>query len=284
MHRGAISPNGDRNTFRWADAITDAILPPPVTELTSSLLLFAALLGTAWGCLHLQRLLPEHHRSRETADFVRLVITMLITFAALVLGLMTTSVKADFDGVADDVRTFATQIIDLNRLLVEYGPETAATRTLLRDYTAAAVTTTWTDETPPNPKPSVGSAALGQMLTNIGKQLLALETTDPTRQSLATEARARFDAVLQRRWKLVEDGNGEPASPFYAIMVLWLIIIFASFGLTAPRNMLVFVTVTMCAASLASVVFVILDLGTPFTGFFVVPSAPLRAAILTLSQ
>ena len=262
-------------------------------ELASALILFVVLLGTTWGCMHLQGLLPEHHRSLETADFVRLVITMLVTFAAIVLGLMTTSAKAEFDSVADDVRTFATQIVDLNRLLIEYGPETAAPRSLLRDYTAAVVATTWHDEAPLPNTPmltssptdhSIGNATMARMLTEVGRQLLEVGSTHQPQQRLAAEARARFDALLQRRWKLIEDAHGEAPSPFDAIMVFWLIVIFAAFGLTAPRNMLVLVTIVMCAASLASVVFVILDLATPFDGFFVVPSESLRDALVALNR
>ncbi len=264
-----------------------------MTEIDYALLLFVVLVGSAWGCMKLQRLLPEHHRSRETFDFVRLVITMLVTFAALVLGLLTTSVKANFDRVADDVRGYATQIIDLNRMLVAYGPETQPIRYLLRDYTAAAVATTWTGETaPPNaPDPPqapsdefMENSALGQMLNEVGTQLFALDPPDAMHQRLAAQARARFDTLVQLRWKLIEEAAGETAGPLYLIMALWLTVIFASFGLTAPRNMLVFIIVALCAGSLASVEFVILDLGTPFGGLFVVSSLPLRDAIVHLSQ
>jgi hypothetical protein len=49
-----------------------------MTEIAYSLLLFLLLIGSAWTCMKLQRLLKEHHRSRETGDFVRLVVIMLV--------------------------------------------------------------------------------------------------------------------------------------------------------------------------------------------------------------
>jgi hypothetical protein len=264
-----------------------------MTEIAYALLLFVLLIGSAWTCLKLQRLLPEHHRSRETGDFVRLVVTMLVTFAALVLGLLTTSVKDHFDGVADDIRGYATEIIDLNRLLVAYGPETIPARALLRTYTAAAVATTWPAEPPP-PNAVIPARAptdkfmqnstMGRMLTEVGAELYALDPADPVHQRLAAQARARFDTLVQRRWKLIEEASGETAGPLYSVMVVWLMVIFASFGLTAPRNMLVMIITVMCAASLASAEFVILDLSTPFSGIFVVPSLPLRDAITHLDQ
>jgi hypothetical protein len=264
-----------------------------MTELGYSLLLFVLLVGVARAGIALQPLLPEHHRSRETSDFVRLVITMLVTFAALVLGLLTTEVKANFDSVGDDIRGYAIQIIDLNRLLVAYGPPAAPARGLLRDYTAAAIATTWTDENPPpnapRPPPDphdqfMENSTLGRTLTEVGAQLLALDPADPVHQRLAEQARSRFDNLVQRRWKLIEEASGETVGPLYMVMVLWLTVIFASFGLTAPRNKLVLIIIVMCAASLASVEFVILDLSTPFSGVFVVPSLPMRDAIAHLSE
>ena len=48
--------------------------------------------------------------------------------------------------------------------------------------------------------------------------------------------------------------------------------------------MLSFITIGLGALSIASVVFVILDLDTPFSGLFMVSSAPMRAALAHLSR
>jgi len=52
-------------------------------------LLFLILLGSGALGLFVRPLLSETHRSRETTDFVQLVVTMLVTFVAVVLGLLT---------------------------------------------------------------------------------------------------------------------------------------------------------------------------------------------------
>ena len=70
-----------------------------MSELSGAAILLLILLGgSALGVL-VQPFLSEHHRSQETTDLIRLVVTMLVTFAALVLGLLTSSVKASFDTV-----------------------------------------------------------------------------------------------------------------------------------------------------------------------------------------
>ncbi len=61
-------------------------------------------------------------------------------------------------------------------------------------------------------------------------------------------------------------------------------IVFASFGLSAPQNLLSYVTIMLGALSIASVIFVMLDLDTPFSGLFMVSSQPMRDALAQLSR
>ncbi|HET6184388.1 MAG TPA: hypothetical protein VFA03_12435 [Acetobacteraceae bacterium] len=257
-------------------------------ELLYSVLLFLLLVGAAWGCILIQPLLRPHHRSPDTADFVRLVVTMMVTFAAVALGLLITTAKANFDSVSDDMRGYAVQIIELNRLMRVYGPETDEARQLLKTYTAAAIATTWPNETPPPgaiaPPPSPGDAlientTLGRMLSQIGTLLAGLRPETPLQTQIAAAARAHFDVLLQRRWKLIEEAPGRVSAPFYGIMALWMVMVFASFGLVAPRNALVAALIVLCGLSIASAEFIVLEMNTPFSGLIQIPSAPLRAAL-----
>src|SRR5271166_3316127 len=117
-----------------------------MTELREAAILLMILLGGSAIGMTIRPFLSERHRGRETTDLVRLVITMLVTFAALVLGLLTSSVKASFDVVDNDLRSFSINLIQLDRLLHQYGSETDAARSLLRSYTAAAIASTWPTE------------------------------------------------------------------------------------------------------------------------------------------
>ncbi len=56
-------------------------------------------------------------------------------------------------------------------------------------------------------------------------------------------------------------------------------IVFAVFGVIAPRNVVVYVTIVLCALSFSSAIFFILELDTPVDGFIYVSSEPLRDAL-----
>ena len=62
-------------------------------------------------------------------------------------------------------------------------------------------------------------------------------------------------------------------------MTGWLVIVFAVFGVIAPRNLVVYVTILLCALSFSSAIFFILELDTPIDGFIYVSSDVLRDAL-----
>ncbi|HXC90226.1 MAG TPA: hypothetical protein VNV18_08680 [Stellaceae bacterium] len=267
-----------------------------MTELgNAGILLLILLGGSALGML-IRPFLSERHRGRETTELIQLVMTMLVTFAALVLGLLTSSVKASFDTVDNDLRGLSVQLIQLDRSLRQYGSEADPARALLRSYTAAAIASTWTEEPRPpgdyypkqvSPPPASGSieaVSLGDILTRVETDIRGFEPEDPMHRRLALTCINQFELLMRARWKLVEEAHGSVSMPFYVVLAFWLVIIFASFGLSAPRNVLSYVTIVLGALSIASVIFVILDLDTPFSGVFMVSSQPLRDALAQLSR
>ena len=72
--------------------------------------------------------------------------------------------------------------------------------------------------------------------------------------------------------------------PFLIVLVFWLAIIFASFGLFAPANATVIAAFFVCALSVSGALFLILQLDRSFEGLIQVSSAPLRAALAQLGQ
>ncbi|WP_250489921.1 hypothetical protein [Caballeronia sp. INML2] len=260
-----------------------------MTEIQSAVLVFILLLASTGLGAIVRPLLPEEHKAQETVQLVQLLVGMLVTFAALVLGLLTASAKTVFDSTNSDMRSYATSIIELDRAMRDYGADLDHARELLRSYTAAAVASTWPNEPrPPGDYPNVESSTktdslasktFGAILGNAQREVRMLHPHDEYHRELAAEAAARFEQLIALRWKLVEEAQGSISYPFDRILVGWLLIIFLCFGLIAPRNALSLVTIMLGALSIASAVLVILDLDTPFTGPIMIGSQPMRDAI-----
>ena len=84
------------------------------------------------------------------------------------------------------------------------------------------------------------------------------------------------DELTHTRLLLAEQAASSIQAPFLLVLVLWLGIIFASFGLFAPRNGTVYAVIALSALSLSTAVFLILELDQPFAGTIRISDAPLQ--------
>jgi hypothetical protein len=265
--------------------------PARLRETALALLVFALLCASTGAGFFVRPRLPEHHRVRETTELMHVTIGLLATFAALVLGLLTASVKQAYDGSAHDRQAYSLRLVLLDQSLRDYGPETAAARGQIHSYTAAVIASTWPDEPPPtgvqypdtSHMPRVGaSPVLASLMDRIGVEIARLKPSDSVQQELEAICLNRYHDAANARLSVIEDARNELFEPFYQVLVFWLMIIFGCFGLVAPRNSLSATTIILCAVSLSSVIFVILDLSTPYEGFFSIPSTTMRSALATM--
>jgi len=90
--------------------------------------------------------------------------------------------------------------------------------------------------------------------------------------------------MAQTRWILFSQKGSSIPTAFLVIMVAWLAIILASFGLFAPRNATALVTLLVCALAVSSAIFLILELDRPFDGMIQISSAPVRNALAQLGR
>lgn len=260
-----------------------------MSEAITAILLCLLLLGSSAVGLLLQGRLAERHRGRDTVEAVRLVISILVTFTALVLGLLTSSAKTAFDEFGNRMLGYSIDMIELDQRLREYGDATIPQRALLRAYVAAAIADTWRDEPPPSGSyPTKIKAAVagslegeetGALMARLDASIRTLEPTDEAHRKLADLLAARIAHALELRWRLIETANPTISWPLVSLMTSWLVMIFAVFGLSSPRNAVVCATMLLCALSISSAVYMILELDGPLSGWIVVSSQPLRDAL-----
>jgi hypothetical protein len=114
-----------------------------MSPLTLSVIAFACILaGTLVGML-LRNRVPENHLESDAKDVVRLGAGLIGTIAALVLGLLIASAKSSFDTQVNQVKQLTADVILLDQLLAQYGPEAATVRNLLRGAVDAVADRIW---------------------------------------------------------------------------------------------------------------------------------------------
>ena len=68
--------------------------------------------------------LSEDHLSPDSKDIVKLVMGLIASMAALVLGLLTGSAKSSFDTQEGELKQMAANVVLLDTTLAHYGPDT----------------------------------------------------------------------------------------------------------------------------------------------------------------
>jgi hypothetical protein len=230
----------------------------------------------------LRTTLPEHHLNDESRDTVKLGIGLIATMTALVLGLVTASAKSSFDAVNTAVKNTAMDILTLDRLLARYGPETGEIRLALRHAVASRIEMIWPQSSsePARLEPSVAASGV----EGLADAIRGLTPRDASQRSLQSRAVDLAEALLKARWLVFTGAGTSVPLPFLVVLLFWLTITFASFGLFAPRNATVLAVLFVCALSVGSAVFLILEMDGPFDGLLKVSADPLRYAYAHLNQ
>src|SRR5262249_5889825 len=84
---------------------------------------FAVILGGGFAGTLLRKALPDHHLTNDTRDIIRLGAGLIGTIAALVLGLLIASARSSYDTQSGQVQRLTSDVILLDQLLNQYGPE-----------------------------------------------------------------------------------------------------------------------------------------------------------------
>jgi len=241
---------------------------------------FACVFGGALLGMALRGLLPDRHLSADSKDVVRLGMGLLATMAALVLSLLIASAKGSYDTQRNEVTQLAANVALLDRVLAHYGPESKDSRDLLRRYVSYVLQQMWTTTGSPSTEVNLAGAGAEALYESVQ----ALSPKNDAQRALRADARQIVIDLGRTRSLLVAQSGSTIPLPFLVILTFWITVLFASFGLFAPRNATVVATLLVCALSVSAAIYLILELDQPFQGFIHVSSAPLRAALAHLGQ
>jgi hypothetical protein len=205
---------------------------------------------------------------------------LIATMAALVLGLLIASAKSTYDTRRTQLLQVSADIILLDRVLANYGPETQDARVMLERSVATVLEQFW----PANGPRQVAIDRRASSVESIYDSIQRLAPHSEAQRSLQAQALTIALDLARTRVLLFEQLDSSIPAPFLVVLVFWLAVIFVSFGLFAPRNGIVAVAFFVCALSVSGAIFLILELDRSFEGMIQVSSAPLRAALDQLGR
>jgi len=252
-----------------------------MADILIGVIVFAIVFGGGLFGIFLGRVLPSQHLSSETREIIRVMMAMLATLSAVVLGLLTGSAINSLAEKEGELRSAGVQFIVLDRTLAEYGPETKDARDLLKQLLSARISQIWPEE-----GGNVSLAALGggAGIELVRRNLFAMSPKTDEQRWLQSTALQITNTIAVSRWTTVEQIGSRFPWPFFIVVVFWLAIIFASFGLFAPRNVSVTAALFVAALGLSGAIFMILEMDQPYRGVVKIPSTSLRIALDQLGR
>jgi hypothetical protein len=253
-----------------------------MSSILIALIVFACtVVGMLLGML-LRRLVPDHHLKDESKDVLRTATGLIATLVALILALLVGSAKSSFDAMNTGLTQISAKAITLHRVLVRYGPESKDAQDLQRRTLAASVERIW-----PADKTKSADLAAVQAATGAEDAYQRIQQLSPqtdAQRSLKAQALQIAADIQQARWLLIEQTQASVPMLFLVVMIFWLTVLYASFGLSAPPHATPIVALVISALSVSAAVFMILEMNHPLQGMMKVSSAPLQKALEVMGQ
>ena len=220
---------------------------------------------------------PAHHQDAETKDVVKLVMGLVATISALVLSLLIASAHSSYDIQESEVQQLGAQLVLLDGVFVHYGPETNDARAQLRRMVKAEVARLWPDavaaqaakHTPQNYVPT-------EDLFDTVARLTPNSDAQRSAQARALQLMTTMGTTIRL---LHQQAGGSLSWPFFVVLVFWLVVLFAGFGLYARPNATVIAALFVGALTVAGAIFLILEMNRPYSGLMEISSAPIRDAL-----
>jgi hypothetical protein len=162
------------------------------------------------------------------------------------------------------VRHFVAEALLVDRAMARLGSGTSPARKQFRDFLQTRLQEILNEEAIPAGASAISSK--GPSIETVEASLLDLPDSTDAQRILKDRALSQLNDIAQTRWLLVEEADGSIQPPFIVILIAWLAVIFASFGLFSPRNATVLVIMGISAASIAGSLFLILEMDQPYDG------------------
>jgi hypothetical protein len=251
-------------------------------SLTESVIALACVFGAALLGMFFSKRMPDEYHASDSKDLVRLVMGLVVTTVAIALGLLVGSAKTFYDTQNAEMAEIAANYVLMDRLLGQYGPESgearSALRTVLANQLAERKQLLRSSKTFSDIK---SGASVGEMIVD---KVQMLSPRDDNQKFLKEQCLNLQLQLGQIRWLMFAQ-NTVPFPKFLLIMVIaWLVLLFVSFGIFAPRNPLVLAGLLASATAVCGAILLILEMYNPQSGLIRVSDAPLRAAMEQLGR
>jgi Protein of unknown function (DUF4239) len=256
-------------------------MPELFAPLAVSLMIFFCTFAAAVSGMVLRKKLPVDHLSEDSKDVIKLVMGLIATMAALVLGLLIASANSSYETQSGELQQVSATLSSSTAFWRNMGRR-LTNRHRLRAAVSAAVDKIWSKDG--IRLGQLAPAAVHAEAAGFYDSIAKLSPNSEAQHFIQKRALEISGAIRQTRALMLEQINSSIPWPFLTVLVFWISMLFVGFGLFARANATVIVALLIGALSVSSAIFLILELNHPYLGLMRISGAPLRNALAQIGQ
>jgi hypothetical protein len=230
--------------------------------------------------LFLQKILAEHHTSDRSRDMIGGVVGLVTLLLALVLGLLIWTAYGVFNTQQTELQLLSARALEFDLELTQYGPDATRGRELMRTDLVWAHEQFWGDDDAKSQAYTASYANMGSMSSFLGS---LHPTTDIQRQLLGA-AQQHYAFIGETRLLMSLQLTNPVSWPLIITVTAWSCLLFCGFGMLSRVNATTLTAMALGACSVASAIFLIIELSQPYTSLLRISPAGLEQVIVDLDK
>ena len=209
-------------------------------------------------------------------DQFKAIRNMIGSLLAVCLGFLLVTAKSNFDKKVDEVRTQASKVVLLHRVLDLFGDEANEARgkivhTLQGQIDLLQVASAnYIDQKEAFKKAKIDS---------FREAVLSLEAKDEKKSWAKTAALNLTQEITGIKWKIYNDLNANIPLEVVIFLIALLVTVFFNFGVISHHHWTAALGLVTASLCVSGAIFLLVELDRPFQGFFTVPTDPLKSAV-----
>ncbi len=239
--------------------------------LTLFVTLLAGLIGF---CVTLY--LKESWLDGISRDQFKALRNMIGSLLAVCLAFLLVTAKNNFDKKVELVRTQASEVILLHRVLDIFGDEASEARAKIIRTLQGQIDLL---QVARNNYIDQKEAFKKAKIDSFRGAVLAIEAKDPNKSWAKSAALNLTQEITGIRWKIFNELNANIPLEVILFLIALLVTVFFNFGVISHNHWTAAFGLIAAAMCVSGAIFLLVELDRPFQGFFTVPTEPLKSAV-----
>jgi len=147
---------------------------------------------------------------------IRLGASLLATLVAVIISLTIASAKSSYETQDAHFRQLAANLVEVDQLLAQYGPEATAMRQHMREQVPAAIDRIWHEKATASQDTAFTARSLAEQLYTAAA---ALSPNNDTQRGLKSRVEQAIADIARTRLSMFADGDTPVLTPFMLILI-----------------------------------------------------------------